>query len=220
MSRRDTVIIAVLVNVAFLSLLFLLATKGGTDEEVAAYSEETSRMHVITAPEPEVVKPVEPARDEIDQVLRAYAAMEAPKGPPIEQRQPVIPVMLEPEPIPVAPKPAVMDVVVKRGDSLDKIARAHGSSVKSIMKANNLTSARIDIGQVLKVPSTGEKPPIALAAPKISSDTVEYYTLKSGDNPWKVAKQFRVRFDQLLDLNGLDEEKARNLKPGDTLRVK
>jgi LysM repeat protein len=162
---------------------------------------------VIAPPEPEpepVIKLEEPPRDEIDQMLKNYAVIEEVK------------VLQE-----VTKVPPFVEVTVKRGDSLDKISRANGTTVKAIMQANRLASPRIDVGQILKIPTSQSKE-TALAEPssKQQSQEVEYYTLKSGDNPWKVAKQFKVRFDQLLELNGLDEDKARNLKPGDTLRVK
>jgi len=43
--------------------------------------------------------------------------------------------------------------VVKSGDSLTRIARAHGTTVKAIKAANGLTSDRIVIGQALKLPA-------------------------------------------------------------------
>lgn len=48
----------------------------------------------------------------------------------------------------------------------------------------------------------------------------EWYVMKSGDNPWKVAKTNKIKFDDLLKLNGLNEERARNLKPGDRIRIR
>jgi peptidoglycan endopeptidase LytF len=47
-----------------------------------------------------------------------------------------------------------------------------------------------------------------------------YYVVKSGDSPWKIAKQFNVKPEDILQLNHLDEEKARNLKIGDRIRIK
>lgn len=52
----------------------------------------------------------------------------------------------------------------------------------------------------------------------ISSDA--YYTVKAGDNPWKIAKKFHISFEKLLQLNHLDEAKARNLKIGQKLKIK
>jgi LysM repeat protein len=43
--------------------------------------------------------------------------------------------------------------VVKTGDSLTKIARAHGTTVRAMRAANNLKTDRILVGQKLKVPA-------------------------------------------------------------------
>jgi LysM repeat protein len=42
---------------------------------------------------------------------------------------------------------------VQSGDSLEKIARIHKVSIKSLKEANNLSSDRINIGQTLKIPN-------------------------------------------------------------------
>jgi LysM repeat protein len=42
---------------------------------------------------------------------------------------------------------------VKSGDTLTSIARNHGTTVKAIETANNLTSTRIKVGEKLKVPA-------------------------------------------------------------------
>jgi len=44
--------------------------------------------------------------------------------------------------------------VVKPGDTLDRIARAHGTTVRAIKAANNLTSDRIVVGRSLKLPGS------------------------------------------------------------------
>jgi LysM repeat protein len=48
----------------------------------------------------------------------------------------------------------------------------------------------------------------------------EYYTVKVGDNPWTIAKKHNLKVEELLKLNGLNEQRARKLKPGERLRVK
>lgn len=45
---------------------------------------------------------------------------------------------------------------VKPGDSLEKIARAHKTTVEALKKENNLTQNKILIGQELKLPSQGQ----------------------------------------------------------------
>ncbi len=44
-------------------------------------------------------------------------------------------------------------VVVRRGDTLDEIARRHGVTVQSLRKANRITGSRIQAGQKLKLPA-------------------------------------------------------------------
>jgi LysM repeat protein len=63
-------------------------------------------------------------------------------------------------------------------------------------------------------------PPQPPSPAKTSSKKSSVYVVKQGDNPWKIAKQFHISFEKLLELNHLDEAKARNLKIGQTLRIK
>jgi LysM repeat protein len=150
------------------------------------------------------------------------------------------------------PSVQYVDVKVKRGDSLDKLARANGTSVKAIRDANQLNTDRLHIGQVLHIPvkdkeikdkkqaspSSSTKATASVTSSEVtpslpkgssqasadpqkatSSTSPEYYTIKNGDNPWKIAKQFNLKIDDLLKLNGLDEDKARTLKAGDKIRI-
>jgi len=242
MSRKDTVIIAALVNTGLLALLFMMATTA----DIEGVSNLQNVDHALVGSERTTQiqeKPVSPltqiaSKDELDQVLKSYALSTQQSDEPTE----ILIVENEPTPVPsttsnlsAAPNEAkqteerMTEVTVKRGDSLDKIARANGTTVKEIMRINQLKNERLDIGQILRVPYGKKKEvaktttkPAAQGTPaaKSAEAGVEYYTLKTGDNPWKVAKQFHVRFDQLLKMNNLDEAKARNLKPGDVLRVK
>ena len=45
---------------------------------------------------------------------------------------------------------------VKSGDTLTKIAKAHGTTVKAIEAENNLTTTKIKVGQKLKIPAKAE----------------------------------------------------------------
>jgi len=44
-------------------------------------------------------------------------------------------------------------VVVRRGDTLEEIARRHGVTIQSLRKANRITGSRIQAGQKLKLPA-------------------------------------------------------------------
>jgi len=48
---------------------------------------------------------------------------------------------------------------VKSGDTLSKIAKAHGVTVKAIESENNLTTTQIKVGQKLKIPAKTEAAP-------------------------------------------------------------
>lgn len=187
MNRRDTIILAVLVNAALLAILFVMATHVAT-EEPSARGEPDIVFDEVTQPQSHIV-------DEIDQAIQEYVTEVPSQSKPVAKK---------PE------ETAYIEITVKRGDFLEKIANANGTTVSAIKKVNNLTSDRLDIGQVLRLPK-GEEGTVA---------TIEYYTVESGDSPWKIARKFQVPLDQLLEMNSLDEAKARNIKAGDRLRVR
>ena len=54
---------------------------------------------------------------------------------------------------------------VKSGDTLTKIAKAHGTTVKAIQKANHLTTTAIKVGKKLKIPVKGAATSAAPVAP-------------------------------------------------------
>jgi LysM repeat protein len=54
---------------------------------------------------------------------------------------------------------------VKTGDTLSKIARTHGSSVKAIEAANNLSTTKINVGKKLKIPRKASASAPAPVAP-------------------------------------------------------
>lgn len=267
MTRRDIIILAVLVNAGLLAILFMLAIN--TDDDKVSESIEITQPIVVvqenekpldllpTANETQIL--AERTGDEVDNALKDFA-----DSPPTQQ-----PMIVEEEVLPYAaaqdsdaiqstetsvPEQIVpeepkdntkyVEVTVKKGDMLEKIARANGTTVSAIKEANQLKNERLSIGQVLRVPvSTNKKTDTSssskstskksssesTAAPKSSSKSSakadsksepQYYTVKNGDNPWKIAKQFQVKVDDLLKLNNMSEEKARNMKVGDKIRVR
>lgn len=54
---------------------------------------------------------------------------------------------------------------VKSGDTLTKIAKAHGTTVKAIQKANHLSTTAIKVGKKLKIPVKGASAASAPVAP-------------------------------------------------------
>ncbi len=96
---------------------------------------------------------------------------------------------------------------VKSGDTLWKIANANGVTVDEIKKANNLSSNALTIGQVLYIPKEKNEGNVS------SSNT---YTVKSGDNLYKIANQFNTTVSELRKLNNLNSD---ILQIGQVLRV-
>jgi LysM repeat protein len=162
--------------------------------------------------------------DEVDLVLKQYAQTESPI--PVVAAQPEIPSFVGDLKAVTAPeeKPAVLEtpyieIKVKKGDVLEKIARLHHTTVSELMKINHLTSTQLKIGQVLQVPaSSGEKKEEEKKTP-LDPTSAKYYTVKPGDNPWTIAVKNHMRVEELLKLNNMTEEKARKLKPGDQIRI-
>ncbi|MFI5334068.1 MAG: LysM peptidoglycan-binding domain-containing protein [Chlamydiales bacterium] len=127
-------------------------------------------------------------------------------------------------PLAAAPTVSTSEVTVKKGDVLEKIARLNGVSVEELMKANHLATTRLKIGQKLQIPAKSGGKSSSTAAhssfPKADESGAQYYIVKNGDNPWTIAVKNRLKVEELLKLNELDEEKARRLKPGDKLRIR
>lgn len=220
MSRRDTILIAVFVNTGVLGLLFLM---GVNKEDLTNPKEDVHIAQVVSVP-----------RLEIAEAAPIVISKPYEEPPEIEEEFDFDAEVFNqklPEPEPSLFPNGFFEVKVKRGDFLEKIARANGTTVEEIKKVNKLSSEKIAIGQILRIPNkTAKKPepvaenvrssivaPVTKAAQEVES---VYYVVKSGDNPWKIAKQFNIRVDQLLKLNNLNETKAKNLKVGDRLRVK
>lgn len=246
MSRRDTIIVALLVNAGLLALLFMLAIN--TDDDAVVDHPEMVKAVMELQQPPSAPKHMSPivisdtsVHDEVDNFLKDLASDTSQpilideEGYIDLQPEPPVPIKISQSSIPSAThQDGYVEIKVKSGDALEKIARRHGTTVEAIKKANNLTTAKLSIGQVLRIPvnknnetalatSIPSSPQPSKEAAKNPSPTQEapqYYTIKSGDNPWKIAKQFNVKFEDLLILNNLDEERARNLKIGDKVRVK
>ncbi len=246
MTKRDTIIIAALLNMGLLGLLFFTATRDVGGESLPTVENEPIQIAMNDEPQSAPLPQLDDTKkddanenDEIDQALKEFLPEEKQLEPALAIDQ-----TLNPPPAPpAAPAPVekkaekkektasnVVEVTVKRGDMLEKIAKANNTTVQAIKEANKLTSDNLKIGQFLKVPvdtlqkkndkkfaQTGEKEDKTIAA---NSNEPVYYTVKSGDNPWKIAKQFKVNFEDILKLNNMSEEKAKNLKVGDKIRVK
>lgn len=226
MTRRDTIIITTLVNAGLLACLFVTATR--EEEPILGREFETHDVAEASAPLEAYSAYI---TDDVDQALKAF--MPPPAASSILTDDDTAEKMVSMPPVPEeappeAPAPSTdakyVEVKVKKGDFLEKIAKANGTTVSAIKQANNLKSDKLSVGQTLKIPveplkAKPEKIKESTAV-SLAGDSPVYYTIQSGDNPWKIAKKFHVRFEDILRLNNMTEENSKLLKVGQEIRVK
>ncbi|MEK4532565.1 glycoside hydrolase family 18 protein [Solibacillus sp. FSL W7-1472] len=80
--------------------------------------------------------------------------------------------------------------VVQPGESLWAIAQAYGTTVQSLVEANQIPEpARLVVGQALVVPLKGQ-----------------YYIVQPGDSLWSIGQRFQVNYLTLAQANGLNPD--------------
>ena len=148
--------------------------------------------------------------------------------PPTPEALPPVAMTPPPPPAPVTPVSPVAAAprtyVVKKGDTLTKIAKAEGITISELSKANKLTKTSVlKIGQKLQIPGKVETPALAAAAvpslPVTASAAVTTpsvpapaavegatYTVKSGDSLWKIAKENNTTVAALKQANNLQRD--------------
>lgn len=245
MDRRKTIIATVMINAGLLTALFIAAiamqdepSKTAPDlsanfKQSAAESKLTQTVplygEIVNMPSvaesvPQAAKPpvssmflLPPAAD------GESTLVQSPLPPPSASTiaSPARPEPILPAPLSSASLPQNSEIVVQKGESLEKIAKKHHTTVDEIIKLNQLPSSFLKAGQRLKIPVEKAYETMQPKAPiSLTSDQAEYYTMKVGDNPWSIAMKHHMKVDELLKLNGLNEKTARKLKPGDRLRIK
>ena len=103
--------------------------------------------------------------------------------------------------------------VVRRGDTLWSIARAHSISMDSLARTNGLQrNSTLSIGQVLAIPGTATL--ASTDAGAIASESTTY-VVRRGDTLSRIASRFSVRMADLLGWNSLNASSI--IKPGQRL---
>lgn len=82
----------------------------------------------------------------------------------------------------------MQNYTVQVGDTICGISKQFGVSKEEIMRVNNLTSANIRPGQVLKIPDV--------------TDTF-IYTVMPGDSLYSIATEYNTSVDEIVSLNNL-----------------
>lgn len=112
-----------------------------------------------------------------------------------------------------------MEHRVKKGETLSKIARLYGISVKEIQQANNLKKNKLKKGQVLTIPqvstrrstTTTEEMPEDKGSekPKAQKSKGRKHTVRSGENLSAIARKYGVSVQDLREWNFLQDDKIR-----------
>lgn len=224
MSRKDIIILTVLVNAGLLVILLIsaLSTKENylvaSSQEVASTILQDNENGMLPIKKEEAVaseavqeeslaKMQEEILHKLPEIAESQNIASEEKGIENVQENVVV------ETPKAVEGPKFKEVRVKKGDTLDKIAKINHITVAEIIKINDLPNTFLRIGQLLKVP-TKEKPSNS------SNLEPDYYTIKCGDNCWTIALKHHMQVAELLKLNKLTKESAKKLKPGDKLRVR
>lgn len=271
MSRKDTIMVAVLINAAILAVLFVSAVKHGEEKPLGSreiVSEKIIEPLALTS-SAQTPKMSEPGALQAGAQIGQGPSLSAPlsgetqgeifSSPPstvisqdpsaiqldfVKELEAIARASMQPQgasslgiqtatdrPEQNTSTADYIEVRVKKGDALAKIAKAHQTTVEEIMNYNQLKTTMLNVGQLLKVPKKGLNSPTSIArisanessfqTPTVSSgQEPKYYTVKPGDNPWSIAAKNQMKVEELLKLNQLTQEKARHLKPGDKLRIR
>jgi membrane-bound lytic murein transglycosylase D len=99
--------------------------------------------------------------------------------------------------------------VVKRGDSLWIIAKRYGTTTKKIQELNNLSTANLHIGQVLKIRERKDDKP--------SGEYLKTYLVKPGDSPFQIAQLHKMPLERFMRINRLTPRNK--IYPGQRLYV-
>jgi LysM repeat protein len=147
------------------------------------------------------------------------ATSQTPEGAPTTANTP--PPEPAPEPAP-APAPTESEYVIVRGDTLGKIAKANGITLRALEDANpNVQPTRLHVGQKLVLPAGAATTGAGAAAETESGVAAntggdEVYTVKSGDTLTRIARHFGTTVKALMAENNLT---TTHIKVGKKLNI-
>jgi membrane-bound lytic murein transglycosylase D len=124
---------------------------------------------------------------------------------------------LESVPVTRLPQRAYVWHRVRSGETLGTISRRYRTSVRRIMRANNLRSSHyIRAGKRLKIPVRGSAVASYTAPPRPSANFSGVHRVGKGDSLWIIAKRYRTTVKQIMALNNLPSS---NLHIGQRLQI-
>jgi LysM repeat protein len=147
-------------------------------------------------------------------------AQSAPPQQP-QQQLPVIP--MPPQQTPDQITGAASTYAVVAGDTLGKIAKAHGVTLKALETANpGVDPKKLKVKQSLNIPAPTVSAPAtdvnSATAPSLGTSGGESYVVKSGDTLSKIAKRHGVTLKALRAANA-SIASTDHIKVGDKLTI-
>lgn len=120
-------------------------------------------------------------------------------------------------PKPNCPEPEevrnIIYYTVKRGDTLSQIAYMYGVSVEQLAIQNNIQNPNlIYVNQVLQI-TTSDRPNT-----RYDSTTSTYYTVKRGDNLYRIARRYGTTINSIVQLNNISNPNL--IYPGQRLLIR
>ncbi|MBI5581154.1 MAG: LysM peptidoglycan-binding domain-containing protein [Deltaproteobacteria bacterium] len=123
-------------------------------------------------------------------------------------------------------KVVVVQHKVRKGDTLDTLAKKYRSDVKNIMLANNMRRPQpLTVGHMLRVPliecppdkrpAPAQTPTQSAKAPAHEQQTIEH-VVRPGDSLWNIAKRYGTTTQEIERLNRVA---ASNLTLGQMLKI-
>ncbi len=111
------------------------------------------------------------------------------------------------------PVPAYVTHRVRNGESLSVIAQRYNTSIRSIMKANNLRRKNyVKAGWRLKIPTKGSYAALGTAPVSTYRHTgkrPEKYVVRKGDSLWMIARRFGTTTKAIQSVNNLAHSRLR-----------
>lgn len=173
----------------------------------------------ISAPAPALAQAPVPAP-----AATAATPAPTPETPFVDTETPAT----APKPVVSAPKAAATAgalYTVVAGDTLNGVARRHGTTPAALAAANGLTpTAGLRIGQKLRLPGKAvaaapAKTPAAAPAKLPAAKGARSYTVQPGDTLYRVAAKNGTTPAALMKANGLTPQTAGKIKVGSNLTI-
>ena len=99
--------------------------------------------------------------------------------------------------------------IVQKGDSLYSIANANNTTIDELVNLNDLVTNNIYVGQILKIPNTGNS---GVSAPGLETT----YIIQKGDTLYSIALKYDTSIDAIINKNNLTDT---TLSVGDVLII-